>query len=64
MSSKVIENWWFTTSGGHIIGIVKTYDEITKETKFRIGLGDGFNEIIDAERIKTHGARFIPEVIK
>ena len=62
--SKVIDSWWYTTSGGHCIGIVKTVDDTTKEIKFRIGLADGLNEMIDQERIKTHGARFIPEVIK
>lgn len=62
--SRVTDSWWYTTSGGHCISIVKTIDEITNEIKFRIGEADGFNEIIDQERIKAHGARFIPEVIK
>lgn len=62
--SRVINRWWYTTSGGHTIGIIKTIDEITNEVKFRIGLADGFNELLDEERIKSHGARFIPEVIK
>lgn len=62
--SKVLNSWWYTTYGGHTIGIVKTIDEINNEVKFRIGLADGFNELVDQERIKAHGARFIPEVIK
>lgn len=62
--SRVTDSWWYTTSGEHCIGIVKTIDETTNEIKFRIGLADGFNELVDQERIKAHGARFIPEAIK
>lgn len=64
MSSKVINRWWFTTSGGHCIGIIKTIDPNNNEEKFRIGLADGFNELLDEQRILSHGARFYPEVIK
>lgn len=64
MGSIVTNSWWYTTSGGHCIGIVKTVDEITKEVKFRIGQGDGFNESMDETRIQRHGARFVPDVIK
>lgn len=62
--SKVLNSWWFTTADGDLIGIIKTIDEVTNEVKFRIGSADGFNESEDQERIKAHGARFIPEVIK
>lgn len=62
--SKVLNSWWYTTPGGYTIGIIKTIDEINNEVKFRIGLADGFNELVDQERIKAYGARFIPEVIK
>lgn len=59
---NIVNSTWYTTAGGHTIGIVETYDEITKETKFRIGVGDGVIEHIDARRIATHGGRFRPEV--
>lgn len=62
--SIVTDSWWYTTSGGHCIGIIKTVDENTDEIKFRIGQADGFNQQLDEERIKRHGARFIPEAIK
>ena len=45
--SRVIDSWWYTTSGGHCIGIVKTVDDTTKEIKFRIGLADGLNHIFE-----------------
>ncbi len=62
--SRVVDSWWYTTAGGHCVGIVKVVNDTTKEIKFRIGLADGFNQMIDQERIKTHGARFFPEAIK
>ena len=62
--SKILNRWWYTTSGGHTIGIVKTVDKITNEVKFRIGCGNGFNELLDEERICMHGDKFYPEVIK
>lgn len=62
--SKVLNSWWYTTADGDLIGIIKTIDEVTNEVKFRIGSADGFNELVDQERIKAYGARFIPEVIK
>ena len=62
--SKIINTWWFTTGYGQVIGIVKTYDEITKEEIFRIGYGYGIDEDMDAEHIKQHGDKFNPELIK
>lgn len=62
--SRVIDSWWYTTSGGHCIGIIKIVDENTDEIKFRIGLADGFNKLVDILRIEAHGATFIPEAIK
>ena len=62
--SKVINKWWFTTFGGHCIAIIKTLDEITGEEKFRIGIGEGLDEEIDALTILNCGDKFFPEVIK
>jgi hypothetical protein len=49
--SRIGRKYWYTTSGGHTIGIIES-----------IGVGDGFNETIDVERIARHGARFRPEL--
>lgn len=58
--SKILQTWWYTTFGGTTIGIVKTYDEITKEEKFRIGKGDGWDEEADAKHIAEEGDHFQP----
>lgn len=61
--SKILQTWWYTTCVGTTIGIVKTYDEITKEYKFRIGNGDGIDEEVDAKFIAEMGDHFQPEEI-
>lgn len=48
---------WFTTTKG-LIGIVVIRDEITKENKAYIGIGNGENEIQDMETISQWGAKF------
>ena len=48
--------------GGHTVGIVETLDEITNETKFRIGVGDGAVEWLDEESIAQTGATFDPKL--
>lgn len=58
--SKILQTWWYTTFDGTTIGIVKTYDEITKEEKFRIGYGMGVDESLDVEYIARTGDHFQP----
>ena len=60
---KIISAHWFTQHGiaGSVIGIVKCFDEITKETLWYIGNGTGKGIITDMERIKQAGARFYPD---
>ena len=41
-----------------VVGIVKTWDSITKEYKTYIGLGDGDNLELDEDRIAGCGASF------
>jgi len=53
--SKVITATWRT--GKDCIGIVATFDEITKEIKFYIGLAEGNDPEIDAENIAKYGAK-------
>lgn len=60
---RILQTWWFTTCDGAVLGIVKTYDEITKEEKFRIGRGMGIDENADAEYIAKTGDHFEPEEI-
>lgn len=60
--SKIVEKYWYTPMMGDVIGIIKTYDEITKETKFYIGTGIGADEEVDAEFIKKFGDKFYPEM--
>jgi hypothetical protein len=47
---------WFTTGKG-IVGIAAVRTE-TGDIKFSIGLADGFNEVIDANLVMSHGAAF------
>ena len=47
---------WFTTSKG-IVGIAAVRNE-TGELTFRICPVDGFNEVIDANLVMSHGAVF------
>lgn len=57
--SKIVNYWWFDN-----IGIVKVFDEITKEEKFYIGEILGTTEQEDAEWIKRNGSKFYPDMIK
>jgi hypothetical protein len=47
---------WFT-SGKGLVGIVAVRTE-TGDIKFYIGPADGFNEVIDANLVMSHGAPF------
>lgn len=60
--SKIVKKYWFTTFSGQVIGIIKTYDDITNEYKYRIGTGYGVDEDLDAEHIKAYGDKFNPEI--
>lgn len=62
--SKIVNKWWFSTGYGQTIGIVKCHDDITNQDKFYIGRGYGIDEDMDAEHIKDHGAKFLPDIIK
>jgi hypothetical protein len=53
---KVVNIKWFTTAKG-IVGIAAVRTE-TGNIEFRIGLADGFNEVIDANLIMSQGAPF------
>lgn len=61
--SKIVNKTWLTANRGIVIGIIKCYDEITKETKFYVGVGDGFNEEIDTESIHKHGAKLPLDIL-
>lgn len=54
--SKTKGVFWFTCLDIPV-GIVLTEDEITKEKKAYIGLGNGFDEESDKEHIKKHGSK-------
>lgn len=63
--SKTIQAWWYSTiNSTKQIGIVKVHDDITNKDKFYIGIAEGINEIEDAEKIRTYGTPFIPDIIK
>ena len=57
--SKVVNKWWFNH-----VGIVKVYDEVTKEEKFYIGQASGIDENYDIEYIRSFGCKFMPDLIK
>ncbi len=61
----VIDAAWFTdmTMGAKIIGIVLGKDEITGEVKAYLGVGSGFDEGRDAERIIRLGQKFDPKKV-
>ena len=61
--STIVNKWWFSTAD-ELVGIIKCHDDITGEDKFYIGGADGIDENIDAENIKSFGAKFIPDLIK
>lgn len=58
MSSRIIDTAWYTTHVGQCIGIVKTFDDITQEVKYYIGVAPGIDEESDADYIKSYGDRF------
>lgn len=65
MPLKVVDAIWFSSpltvklsEGDGCLGIVKVFDEITKETKFYIGAGNGRDEGRDAGLILQWGAKF------
>jgi len=55
---KILESVWFSPGkGAHLIGIVKTLNEIG-EIKFYIGSGKGNDKDEDEKSIAEYGARF------
>jgi hypothetical protein len=64
MATIIRDSWWFTDSYGRTVGIVKTENTKTKEIKFRIGNGLGFDQNGDIAMITQIGSRFYPEQIK
>jgi hypothetical protein len=56
---ELLDVMWFTSSRG-LVGIVAVQVEPT-EIKFYISPADGFNEVIDANLIMSHGAVFPQE---
>lgn len=53
---ELLEVMWFT-SGKGLVGIVAVQSEPTV-VKFYISPADGFNEVIDANLVMSHGAPF------
>lgn len=62
------DNWrnnvvWFTQQS-ICFGIVRVFDPILDETKYYIGVGKGYHEKADYERIRSWGAKFPPNAGK
>lgn len=45
----------------NFLGVIKTKDTITNETKFYIGLGLGISEEEDIKHIIDYGTKYTPE---
>ena len=60
--SEIVNKWWYSSFNGNI-GIVKVHDDINNQDKFYIDVCEGTDENIDAEKIKTFGAKFYPEQV-
>lgn len=56
---ELLDTMWFT-SGKGLVGVVAVRTEFDG-VKFYISPADGFNEVIDANLIMSHGARFPQE---
>ncbi len=59
---KILKANWFTPMGNTLIGIVYGEDEVTKEKKAYIGIGNGYDEKEDSEHIAETGAKFPADV--
>jgi len=53
---ELLDVMWFT-SGKGLVGVVAVRSE-PKVVKFYISPADGFNEVIDANLVMSHGAPF------
>lgn len=56
---KIIDCIWF-----NLVGIVKVQDLVTKELKFYIGYGQGFDIKEDEKYIADYGNRIYPEIME
>jgi len=56
MSTKIIDNWWTTTQQQETMGFVLTEND-SGVRKIYCGTAQGFDEKLDAERIKIMGVK-------
>jgi hypothetical protein len=63
MPHDIVDVYWITTMSATCIGIVTIRDTVTKELKYYIGLGDGYDGKADAEKIADFGTPFFPKMI-
>lgn len=59
---NLIDAIWFTSLRG-TVGIVIGEDEVTGKRKAYVGIGDGFDEKVDAEHILEWGCPLYPGTI-
>ena len=59
---KFIDVQWYSGVMG-TVGIVAIESEVTGERKFYIGVGDGYSEQSDIQRIMTNGMPVYPEAL-
>lgn len=58
MGVKIVNAVWFSQSNTtDAVGIVFAIDEITKEPKVYIGIGNGISEELDSKTIASFGSK-------